>query len=403
MSNASDSRKRDSQPQPSGPDRQPDQPARSASGPLPVGTVVRWFVLPGVLVGSAVLVFLFFGLAVSEPVAWPELVPQLDSGQARLRWQAVRRLSELLAESARSGNRDGLLTDRQLALALSGRLKRAVERGGWTEDDARWQAALAQLLGQLWTPEVVLPALLEVASVSKDRLVRRHALASVAAVLGRAEQAGRDDPAVSPPSADWQKRAVASLTGLSGDPDPLVRQLVAYCLGLCEDDQADEPLQRLLRDGDRSTRLNAAVALARRGSPTGAEVLLAALEQSAASGPTGSKRSARRVQARPGERRPDALAGQAGSVDRRLVLRNALKALRAVAAELTPEQRRRAERVAQQLAHDADASVRVEALRLRESLERLRTDVAKRAGSARQAGAPVESRREDSKSSRSLQ
>lgn len=98
-----------------------------------------------------------------------------------------------------------------------------------------------------------------------DPRAAQRAAATLPALQGSAKAtaidqlAGASDPAV-----------IAAVTGLSADPDPMVRTAVAGALGQVSDGSAAVPaLQRLLADPSGQVQQAAAIALVKLGDPQG--------------------------------------------------------------------------------------------------------------------------------------
>jgi HEAT repeat protein len=163
--------------------------------------------------------------------------------------------------------------NREIAQALADVLARELKSASQTDEEFKYQAFVARTLGLFDLPDIVLPALEQAMQSGVDREVRKNAIGSVAVMADRLESAGT--PLVEPGLTD-------ELLKISRDEDPLIRQLCAFTLGLFNDAESLSRLEVMLEDSNFDTRINAAIALARRGDIRGArvftEVLKMALE-----------------------------------------------------------------------------------------------------------------------------
>jgi HEAT repeat protein len=160
--------------------------------------------------------------------------------------------------------------------------------------DSRWVAACA--LGQVSGErrEEAIRALMRLAGDEHEE-VRAQALEGLTeqARQGAAIDEGIVLRALADPSPAVQCTAVDSAMVVLSDPypriarlkddgDPSVRIAVASALGEIRSGAADEVLGGLLRDRSAPVRLEAAVALARRGKDSGVDVLIEAASQATA-------------------------------------------------------------------------------------------------------------------------
>ena len=211
--------------------------------------VLRFFVVPLVLVGASVGVFAVLGAVVnSEPSGPHELIRAIAEGGKNARWQAAQEISNLVHR----GDLD-LRRDESLTAALA----EALERARATGDDPRVIQHLAVLLGR-GHPVPARPAL-ERALADGEPDVRIFALAALAE-LGE------------PGSLEAASHRLRDL-------DPAVRAMAAYAVpalmakGGVEDAAAREAVAGVLGDPEVDVRWNAALGLARLGDPAGAEVI----------------------------------------------------------------------------------------------------------------------------------
>jgi hypothetical protein len=273
--------------------------------------LVQLFVIPMLIVGAIVGVYVLFGRMAAGEQDWRELVAELRNNNEHRRWRAALGLAQLL--KADQERETGSLTENpEIAKALVDLFEERVGAGS-SEENVKQQVFLARALGMLDQPGRVVPALTTaMLNRSLDRDVRKTAVSSVAVVAGRAAERPtlRQDLLAVP-------EVVESLVELTQESDPLYRQLGAFTLGLFPTPQSAQRLEVLLGDPDHDTQVNAAVALARQHRTSGWPVFQDVLRRGM---------SAAQVAAE--ERGPALLA-----------LQNTIKAVAALADEWSPEQR----------------------------------------------------------------
>jgi HEAT repeat protein len=172
-----------------------------------------------------------------------------------------------------------LSRNREIAQALSDVLARELKSASQSDEEFKFQAFVARTLGLFDMPEVVLPALEQAMQPGIDREVRKNAIGSIAVMADRLETAG--DPLTQPGLTD-------EILKISRDDDPLIRQLCAFTLGLFSDSATMARLEVMLDDPNYDTRINAAIALARRDDVRGARVFVEVLKSAAQSKDPGS-------------------------------------------------------------------------------------------------------------------
>ncbi len=216
------------------------------SGFLP--GLLRFFVVPMILVGASLAVFAGLGSLVArgEP-AGTDLVTRIATGGKNARWQAAMELSNRVAR----GDLD-LRASPDVVVAVADAFRRAREE----RDDPRVVRYLSLLLARSGDPDV--RTLLEDAVVDADPDVRLYAVEALAHHRSPAS-AGVIAPRLS-------------------DTDPGVRTMAAFALGVVAEaggaparDSAGPLLTTALADPDLDVRWNAALALARLGLPAGEE------------------------------------------------------------------------------------------------------------------------------------
>jgi hypothetical protein len=218
--------------------------------------LLRFFVVPLVLVGASLAVFAGLGAVVGRgPPEAADLVARISTGGKNARWQAAQDLSNRVHR----GEVD-LRRDVRLAEAVAAAFSRARAEG----DDPRVLQHLAVLLGRA-APAVGGPALAEaLADGNPDVRV------FVAAALGQAGDPGR----------------LATLLPALGDPDAGVRAVAAFSCGALAEAAGPEgreagaaALLPGLADPELDVRWNAALALARLGRPEAADTVWSMLHR----------------------------------------------------------------------------------------------------------------------------
>jgi len=229
----------------------PEAEASGAEEPSGSGraTAVRFFLLPLLVVATAVGVFWVFSRMTFERRSPADYLEEVRGGTANRRWQAAFELSRSLPN---------LDAPERSALAAE-TLRIFASLSPSRPDDVPVRRYLVLVLGKLGDSEAVAPLL----SAAKDpdpdtRLYAVWALGK----LG--------DP-----------RALPAVTEASLSEDAGLRKMAAYVLGQLHDRAAAPRLQVLLGDPVADVRWNAAIALASLGDPAGLPVLRAMIDREA--------------------------------------------------------------------------------------------------------------------------
>ena len=232
--------------------------------------IAQLFLVPAVIVLLIVGAWLALNRLVSADQDWHVLVNDLQSPHQHLRWRGAFGLAQMLqADQAAPPGEVKLVNNAEVATHLAKLLQDELKRGSAIEDDLKQQAFLARTLGLFHIADAVLPALEFAIEPQHDREIRKNALGAVAVIAGRQAESGQ--PLQRP---ELQER----LLSVSTEPDPLLRQMAAFDLGLLPGPRSVERLVVLLEDADASTRVNAAIGLARQKSAAGLPVLMQVLK-----------------------------------------------------------------------------------------------------------------------------
>jgi HEAT repeat protein len=211
-------------------------------------------VVPAVIVGAIILVFLFFGAITGREASLSENVDRVVHGGQAERKQAAFNMGRQIAEN-RQARDEGRSAPWPVEPDFLPKLRQA-----WSSTsagDPNIRLVLATLLAQLDDPEGVPNLLLLLdtpASEDPDGSIRFNALANLGAI-GDA----RAEP--------------AAIRILQQVDDPGLRAVAAIALQKIPGEAGAAALRGALGDPLLEVRANAALALAMRGDPAGASVL----------------------------------------------------------------------------------------------------------------------------------
>lgn len=220
--------------------------------PPPRASAVRFFLLPLLVVGAAVAIFLVFNLMTFDRRSPAEYLQEVRGGGPNRRWQAAFELSREVSRIAPGPKRDALAAE---TLRIFQGLSRS------RPEDVPVRRYLVLVLGKLGDRAAV-PVLLASAKDpdSETRLYSVWALGVLA------------DP-----------RALPTVLESSESEDPGARKMAAYVLGRLGQPQAVPRLKVLLEDSVADVRWNAAIALATLGDRTGLPVLRSMIDRASLS------------------------------------------------------------------------------------------------------------------------
>jgi HEAT repeat protein len=237
----------------------PDEPGSEAELPedeevsprSPAGRLVlRFFVLPLLVVGTAVGIFLVFSLMTFERRTPRDYLAEVRGGSAGRRWQAAFELSRRIGTIKPGPELDAIATE-------SLRLFRTLSPA--RPEDVRVRRYLVLVLGKLQDRSAV-PDLIGAAS-DPDPETRLYAVWA----LGMIGDPGGLDAVLEASRAE----------------DPGLRKMAAYVMGKLGDRRAVERLQVLLEDRVADVRWNSAIALASLGDGSGIAVLRSMIDRDA--------------------------------------------------------------------------------------------------------------------------
>ena len=223
------------------PSDSPPEEDETETGTPRRGTALRFFLLPLLVVGTAVVIFLVFNLMTFERRSPADYLQEVRGGTANRRWQAAFELSREVVRVPAGPERQVLASE---TLRVFQSLSRRPE-------DVLVRRYLVLVLGKLQEPEAV--AALLSAAKDPDSETRLYAVWALGRIGDRA--------------------AVPAVLESSVSDDPGARKMAAYVLGRLGDPRAVPRLQVLLEDPVADVRWNAAIALASLGDRSGLATL----------------------------------------------------------------------------------------------------------------------------------
>jgi HEAT repeat protein len=226
---------------------------REATARKPLTTApaiaVQFFLIPLLVVGATVLVYVGFRSLLGEDRSVEEYLTDIRSGGSNRRWPAAYELSRLMADPA--------FVKREEA-KLAPELTKAFAES--KNDDPRVRQYLALTLGRLTPP---LPA------ETRQLLV----------------EALNDEDSQTRISAIWalgstgDETVAADIERMYQSEDPGVRKMAVYALGSMPIGTGNETLVKAIEDPEPDVQWNAAIALARHGRHEGVPVLRRMLDR----------------------------------------------------------------------------------------------------------------------------
>ena len=210
---------------------------------------VQFFIIPLLVVGATVLVYVGFRSLLTEDRSAQEYLTDIQSGGSNRRWPAAYELSRLMGDPQ-------FVKKQQMVLAPQ--LIKAFAASG--DDDARLRQYLALALGRLTPP---IPA--EARRLLVEALNDKESQTRISAI--------------------WALGSTGDLTlapqieRMYQSDDAGVRKMTVYALGSLPGDVGTTTLVKALDDAEPDVQWNAAVALARHGRHEGVNVLRRMLDR----------------------------------------------------------------------------------------------------------------------------
>jgi len=225
-----------------------EEDVEPGKGGSPGRLVARFFLVPLLVVATAVGLFLVVNLMTFERRSPREYLQEVRGGGPNRRWQAAFELSRSIGSMPAGPEKDALAAETLRVFATLSPAR---------EEDVPVRRYLALVLGKLGD-ETAVPALLEAAK-DPDPETALYAVWSLGML---------DDP-----------RAYDAALEATGSADPGMRKMAAYVLGQLDDPRAVPRLEVLLGDRVADVRWNAAIALASLGDPAGLAVLRSMIDR----------------------------------------------------------------------------------------------------------------------------
>jgi HEAT repeat protein len=216
-------------------------------------TVARFFLVPLLVVVTAVGIFFAFSFLTFEKRTPADYLQEVRGGSANRRWQAAFELSRSIGTIPAGPQREKLAAEAlRVFQGLSGR----------RPEDATVRRYLVLVLGKLGDPAAA-PALLAAAS-DPDPETRLYAVWALGVLHDRG--------------------ALGTVLEASQSEDAGMRKMAAYVLGQIADKGAVPRLQVLAEDRTADVRWNAAIALAQLHDRSGLPVLRSMIDRGALAG-----------------------------------------------------------------------------------------------------------------------
>lgn len=234
---------------------------------------IQLFVTPAIIVAGVVLVWFLIESMARRGEQDPDAIVAALRSSNQARFQRAKDLADMLRLPERYPE---LKTNRELAGKLAEYLDELVEAADPSDAAVAMRIVVARALGDFNVADG-LPALVNAALKDPERDVRRQAVNAIAVLTGSMAALGE------PLASDEHAQA---LVQLAADEDELVRSESAFALGVAAaqpdaDPRLVETLEALADDPYTDARFNAAVWLARTGSPRAAAAVAELLDPEA--------------------------------------------------------------------------------------------------------------------------
>lgn len=229
--------------------------------PPSAGFLLQLFVVPAIIVACVVLLwFVIESLARSGAQDPAAILSGLRSSN-QARFQQAKDLADMLGTPERYPE---LKSSHELAQGVAAYLDELIDAASNAEAEVTMRYFLVSVLGEIQVDDGV-AVLVKAARRDPERDVRRKAINSLAVLAGSLS-------ALKPPQYLASDELVDALVALANDKDELVRSETAFALGVVgaapdPDARIEEKLHELADDPYTDARFNAAVGLARIGSP----------------------------------------------------------------------------------------------------------------------------------------
>ncbi len=228
--------------------------------PPSAGFIVQLFLLPAVIVGVIVLLWVGFGKIATGYRSVEDYIAGLQSSEPKWRWTTAHELAVRL-QNDRDLASDASLAAELKRLLISANRDRSDSDPG--DEATTFRAFLIRALARMRVYGILDPI---VDAALHDPVAEVRA----AAIWALTERAQNEF------AASERSQIARTLCEAVDDPSPEVRRFVAYGLGTLSSDAAAvlDALRQLAHDADRETRFNAAAALARKGNVSAVTTLV---------------------------------------------------------------------------------------------------------------------------------
>ena len=262
--------------------------------PPSAGFIVQLFLIPALIVMAVVAVWALFGKLADSGSDWAPLVADLGSGNEHRQWRAAQELAQMIRNEQLQPpvGREPLASNPLVADALVTLLQESLKSTTPGAEDVLQQEFLVRALGALQADEKTLPVLALAMNQSRDVEVRKSSLMALTSIAGRRFDAEMGYDAVNGSDTSRKLRSPLAQPTISDaavleelwkatqDPEAIIRHLAAYATANVSGPKAIEQLKVMLLDGDRRTRANAVMGLARNGVPDAVDALTKLLRDS---------------------------------------------------------------------------------------------------------------------------
>lgn len=231
--------------------------------------IVYLFVVPGLIVAAIITFYLLISSIMFSRTTDPmQLIHGLESFGVT-RFQSAKELADILRDERKVSVRKRS----EAAKALSGVLRRSVEKGGLSKNAITMRYFICRALGEFRVDDA-LPDMLLAATTNRDAEetdVQEAAIGAIALLASRMLEENTD-------WANEQADLQNTLEELSNNREDRVRSSTAFCLGVLGTPASIDVLKKLVDDPYRDARYNAAVALARQGDEAAVDTLAEMLD-----------------------------------------------------------------------------------------------------------------------------
>jgi hypothetical protein len=253
--------------------------------PPTLGFLVQLFVIPAMIVGSIVMVWMLIDWLAhmgNEPGKEIEILASGSKG----RWQAAHNLAKELAQDRDGELRGNTEMARKLAGIFNTALDTPLPKGSGAQETSERQEALqlryylARALG-LFTVDAGTTVLLRAAAPTdnpEELPVQIAALDSLGQLTATMQMPAKSSPATKPKPWEHEAAVRAALLAASQRDEVEIRERAAFHLGQFPDPAVTTRLEQLTQDAQMFTRFHAATSLAIQGYPQALPVLRQLIE-----------------------------------------------------------------------------------------------------------------------------